>query len=212
MAKSTTPKSYDDPATERDESVEGEPKGAKGADPSKFGKPQAKDAAKVADPSKRPADPDHTDGLPKYKNVADRPIEPRIDPNSSPTSPIFIYDTPEKEDRRLEKPETIRSPTAAEQAVHGAPGITISGKHQDDGDDYVEAGGNPGQIGHGMVLGKSGEADWTAPKHPHAEAPQTKVPESLDDASKLPDDEDDPFEEEPEDEDDEPKPKATKKK
>lgn len=219
MARSTAPKNYDDPATERDESVEGEPAGNKGADPASFAKPLPENAAKVADPSKRPADPDITDGFPKYPNFPDPVIQPRIDPTSSPTSPIFIYDTPEREDRRLEKPETIRSPTAAEQAVHGAPGITISGKHQDDGDDYVEAGGNPGQIGHGMVLGRAGERDWTAPKHPHDEAPQTEVPESESDASKLPDQDDpdretsidnrepDPFQDDdgPDSDEDEPK-------
>lgn len=212
MARSTAPKNYDDPATVRDESVEGEPAGNKGADPNTFAKPLPENAAKVADPSKRPADPDITDGFPKYPNVADPVIQPRIDPNSSPTSPIFIYESPEREDRRLEKPETIRSPTAAEQAVHGAPGITISGEHQDDGDDYVQAGGNPGQIGHGMVLGRAGEKDWTAPEHPHAEAPQTKSPDSTADASKLPDDNEDDEDDDQDDIFSERKPKKAKAK
>jgi hypothetical protein len=159
--------------------------------------PKEEDAANVMDIEGRPADPDTPDGLPKYPNEPEPVIQPAIAENSIPTSPSFVYDAETldeeghlTEDRSLEKDATIRSPTWAEQAVHGAPGITISGKHQKDGKDYVQPGGNPGQIGHGMVLGKAGVNDWTAPKHPHDLPPQSEVPASTADASKLPDQDD----------------------
>jgi hypothetical protein len=63
----------------------------------------------------------------------------------------------------------------------------VTGKHQKDGKDYVQSGGNPGQIGHGMVLGKAGENDITAPKDPSSPPPQTENLASTADASKLPD-------------------------
>jgi hypothetical protein len=149
--------------------------------------PNAEDAAKVMDVENRPADPDFPEGEQKYPNSPDPVPIPTVAENSVPTSPSWVYDQPAGEDRSLEKDTSIRSPTWAEQAVHGAPGITVSGKHQKDGKDYVQSGGNPGQIGHGMVLGKAGENDITAPKDPSSPPPQTENLASTADASKLPD-------------------------
>jgi hypothetical protein len=105
-------------------------------------------------------------------------------PDPNPTEPPRILTAeaedakdaqgkPETENRELTKSSTIRSPTMAEAKAMGAPGITISGKHQKAPEDVVQPGGNPGQISGQPIPGKAARNDHSAPKGPHELPPQS---------------------------------------